>query len=186
MLEKEKLHLFYIFVLQKSLFAIAHLHVVFCSLMGCVSQYFSLKWMVCQSLDPSLLVSSCSRNAKSQPEPVMEHLVGRQGQPRELRCMQCNHWVTEGLGQDAPLPRPHLRAGSGSEGISLGIPVYLRPSKGKSKLFFSICFCIDSCYIWLYPHLLQRRAVRVVWLGCGWIRWSLRSFPTWAILWFYD
>lgn len=32
----------------------------------------------------------CSRNAKSRPKPVMEHLVGRQGQPNELRCMQCN------------------------------------------------------------------------------------------------
>ena len=28
--------------------------------------------------------------------------------------------------------------------------------------------------------------VRVVWLGCGWTWWSLRSFPTWSILWFYD
>jgi len=26
--------------------------------------------------------------------------------------------------------------------------------------------------------------VRVAWLSCGWTRWSLRSFPTWAILWF--
>jgi len=28
--------------------------------------------------------------------------------------------------------------------------------------------------------------VRVVCLGCGWTQYSLRSFPTWAILWFYD
>jgi len=32
--------------------------------------------------------TSCSGNAKSQPEAVTEHLVGRQGQPRELRCMR--------------------------------------------------------------------------------------------------
>ena len=28
--------------------------------------------------------------------------------------------------------------------------------------------------------------VRVVWLGRGWTQWSLRSFPTRAILWFYE
>ena len=28
--------------------------------------------------------------------------------------------------------------------------------------------------------------VRAVWLGHGWTRWSLRSFPTWVILWFYS
>jgi len=26
-------------------------------------------------------------------------------------------------------------------------------------------------------------SVRVVWLGCGWTRWSLRYLWTWAILW---
>jgi len=26
----------------------------------------------------------------------------------------------------------------------------------------------------------------VVWSGCGWTWWSLRSFPTWVILWFYE
>jgi len=35
---------------------------------------------------------------------------------------------------------------------------------------------------------IERRAVRVRvgWLGWGWTGWSWRSFPTWAILWFYD
>ena len=34
--------------------------------------------------------------------------------------------------------------------------------------------------------MIQQRVVRVriEWSGCGWIWWSLRSFPTWAILWF--
>lgn len=36
-------------------------------------------------------VHCCSGNAESRPEPVMLHLAGRQGQPRELSCMQCNH-----------------------------------------------------------------------------------------------
>jgi len=26
----------------------------------------------------------------------------------------------------------------------------------------------------------------LLWLGCSWTWWSLRSFPTWVILWFYD
>ena len=35
--------------------------------------------------------------------------------------------------------------------------------------------------MWLSGGLL----VRVVWLGHGWTQWSLRSFPTCVILWFY-
>ena len=36
--------------------------------------------------------------------------------------------------------------------------------------------------------MIQQRVVRVrvVRLACGWTRWSLRSFPTCAILWFCD
>lgn len=26
----------------------------------------------------------------------------------------------------------------------------------------------------------------VLWLGCGWTRWTLRSFSTWVILWFCE
>lgn len=37
-----------------------------------------------------LKVPNCSGNAESQLERVIKHLVGRQGQPNELRCMQCN------------------------------------------------------------------------------------------------
>ena len=45
---------------------------------------------------------------------VMEHLVGRQGQPRgaQVHVMYLSDW--KGWSQDAPLPRPHLRVGSGS------------------------------------------------------------------------
>ena len=35
-----------------------------------------------------------------------------------------------------PLPKPHLRVGSGGEGISLEIPAYLQPSKGKQLFSF--------------------------------------------------
>ena len=41
-----------------------------------------------------------------------------------------------GWSQDPPLLRPHLRVGSGGEGILLEIPVYLRPSKGKQLISF--------------------------------------------------
>jgi len=36
----------------------------------------------------------CRRNAKSWPETVIEHLVGRQGQPREaqVQAMHLSDW----------------------------------------------------------------------------------------------
>jgi len=57
---------------------------------------------------------------------MIEHLVGRQGQPRgtQVHAMYRDDW--KGRSQDAPLPRPHLRIGSGGEGILLEISVYLR------------------------------------------------------------
>jgi len=53
----------------------------------------------------------CHRNAKSQPEAVIEHLVERQGQPRDAQvyAMHLSEW--KGWSQDLPLPRPHLRVG---------------------------------------------------------------------------
>jgi len=47
----------------------------------------------------------------------------------------CNTPEWKGWSQDPSLPRPHLRVGSGSEGVLLEIPACLRPSKGK-QLFF--------------------------------------------------
>ena len=87
----------------------------------------------------------CGGNVKSQPEAVIEHLVGRQGRPRaaQLYAMHLSDW--EGWSQDPPLPRPHLKVCSGGKGISLEIPAYLRPSKGKQIFFLS--FCIHSCYV---------------------------------------
>jgi len=78
----------------------------------------------------------CSLNAKSQLEPVIEHLVGRQGQPRgaQVHAMYLSDW--KGWSQDPLLPRPHVKAGSGGKGILLEIPMYLRPSEGKQMLFF--------------------------------------------------
>ena len=36
-----------------------------------------------------------------------------------------------GYSQDLPLPRPHLRVGSGGNGILIETPEYLKPSEGK-------------------------------------------------------
>ena len=38
--------------------------------------------------------------------------------------------------RDPPLPRPHLRVGSGDEGALLMVLAYLRPLEGKQLLFF--------------------------------------------------
>jgi len=76
-----------------------------------------LRWGLVSSPKQQLL-GYCSGNAKSQPETVIEHLVGRQGQLRraQVYAMQLSDW--KGWSQDLPLPRPHLRVGSGGEGIS--------------------------------------------------------------------
>ena len=72
----------------------------------------------------------CSGNAKPQPEAVMEHLVGRQAQPKAAQVHAMNLSDQKRWSQDPPLPSPHLRVGSGSEGILLEIPAYLRLFKG--------------------------------------------------------
>ena len=79
---------------------------------------------------------SCSGNAKLLLEAVMEHLVGRQGQPRgaQVHAVYLSDW--NGWSQGPPLASPHLRVGSGGEGISLEILVCLRPPKGKQLLCF--------------------------------------------------
>ena len=70
-----------------------------------------------------------SGNAETGLEAVMEHLVGRQGQPRGAHL---SDW--KGCSQDPPLLTPHIRVGSGGEDILLEIPAYLRPSEGKQLL----------------------------------------------------
>ena len=70
---------------------------------------------------------------------MIEHLVGRQGQPRgaQVHAMQLSN--QKGWSQDPPLPRPHLRVDSGGEGVLLETLMYLRPSEGKQLLYFYIC-----------------------------------------------
>ena len=86
------------------------------------------------SLQEIIFLVACSGNAKSQVEAVIEHLVGRQSQPREaqVHAVYLSDW--KGCSQDAPLPRFHLRVGSGGKGILLEIPVYVRPSEHKQLL----------------------------------------------------
>jgi len=76
-------------------------------------------------------LACCGGNAKSGLEAVIEHLVGRQGEPRgtQVYAMKLSDW--KGWSQDPILPRPHLRVSSGDKGILLKIPVYLRPSEGR-------------------------------------------------------
>ena len=103
---------------------------------------------------PQMQERACRGNAKSQLDAVMEHLVGRQGQPRGAQVYaMC---LSDGS-QDPPLPRSHLRVGSGGEGVLLEIPAYLRPSEGK-QLFF-LCFCVCGCCVWVCPFLLQSRTL---------------------------
>ena len=67
---------------------------------------------------------------------MIEHLVGGQSQSRRAQVYAVSLSDWKGWSQDPPLPRSHLRVGTGDEGIYLEIPVYLRPSKGKQVLSF--------------------------------------------------
>jgi len=71
-----------------------------------------------------LALTLFSRNAKSQPDPVFEHLVGRQSQDKgaQLHAMRLSDW--KGWSQGPPLTSTYLRVGSEGEGILLEIPVY--------------------------------------------------------------
>ena len=56
---------------------------------------------------------------KSGLETVIEHLVGRQGQPKGAQVYAMHLSNGKGFGQVSFLPRPHLSVGSGGKGISL-------------------------------------------------------------------
>ena len=60
-----------------------------------------------------------------------------------MHAMYVSDW--KGWSQDPPLPRPHLRAGNGGEGISLQTPVYLMPSKAK-QLFLHFFLCLTVAF----------------------------------------
>jgi len=59
----------------------------------------------------------CEEMTTLQLEPVIEHLVGRQGQLRGAQVHAMYLSEQKGRSQDPPLPRPHLRVGSGGESV---------------------------------------------------------------------
>jgi len=73
----------------------------------------------------------CSGIAKSQLEAVIEHLVGRQAQPRGAQMHAMRLSDLKGWSQDPPLPRHHLRVGREGKCIFLEISAYLRPSESN-------------------------------------------------------
>ena len=72
----------------------------------------------------------------------MEHLVGRQGQAKGAQVYAMYLSDQKVCSQVPPLPRPHLRVGSGNKSNLLEIPVYLRPSEGKQFLSFISVFVV--------------------------------------------
>ena len=86
----------------------------------------------------------------------------------------------KGWSQDPPLPRPHLRVGSGSDGFLLEIPVYLRSSKGR-QIFFFLCFSVHNCCIWAYPHLLQPRTLLPCYHSCAFHLIIVLHYPSTSI-----
>jgi len=95
-----------------------------------LSMVYFLQALPTLTLRLERLLQRCSRNAKSQLEPVIEHLVGRQGQPRGVQVHATHLSDQKGWSQDPPLPRPHLRVGSGGKDLLLQIPAHLKSSKG--------------------------------------------------------
>ena len=82
-------------------------------------------------------------------KPVIEHLVGRQSQPRgtqvHANALHCMHLSDQkGWSQDPPLPRSHVWVGRGGMGL-LEIPAYQRPSKGKWFFFYLFIYCFHGC-----------------------------------------
>lgn len=100
----------------------------------------------------SSLYSSCSSNAKSQFETMIEHLVGRQGQPRGARCKQFTWMTARGIAGIHPIPD-----------LIWGLAVEMRESLTGDPCLpeafwryveFFLCFSACKCYIWASPHLL--------------------------------
>ena len=93
--------------------------------------------------------------------------MGRQGQARGAQVHAMYLSGRKGWSQDPPLPRPHLRAGSGSKSISLEIPACLGLSEGKQLLS-----CLFLCLWLLY---LSKSSIAVAWEFAALL--SLLCFP---------
>ena len=101
-----------------------------------VTDYLMNSVCLCRqvNMERNCCTALCSGNAKSQLEAVIEHLLGRPDQQCTCHAMHLSDW--KGWSQDALLPRPHVRVGSGGEGFLLEIPAYLRPSESKQLSSF--------------------------------------------------
>lgn len=71
--------------------------------------------------------------------------MGRQGQPTgaQVHAVYLSDW--KGWKQDPPLPRSHLRVGSGGVGLLLEVSAALRLSEGKWFLFFISALLAVQC-----------------------------------------
>lgn len=91
-----------------------------------------------------LCITLHSGNAKSWPETVIEHLMGRQGQPRgaQVHAMYLSDWKE--WSQDPSLPRPHLGIGSGSKMFLSGNLCFLEGLTALLKVssFFILFLCL--------------------------------------------
>jgi len=101
-----------------------------------VTDYLMNSVCLCRqvNMERNCCTALCSGNAKSRLEAVIEHLLGRPDQQCTCHAMHLSDW--KGWSQDALLPRPHVRVGSGGEGFLLEIPAYLRPSESKQLSSF--------------------------------------------------
>ncbi|XP_065608741.1 uncharacterized protein LOC136058885 [Cyrtonyx montezumae] len=88
----------------------------------------------------------CIGNAKSQLEPVIEHLVRRQGQPRGAQMQAVHLSDQKGWSRDPPIPRFHLRFVSGDKGLLLEIHEYPRLSEGLFIILF-LCVCSRCSHV---------------------------------------
>ena len=75
---------------------------------------------------------------------MIEHLVGRHGQPGGAQLYAVHLSDQKGWSQDLSLPRPHLRVGSGGKGVLLDSAAYLRFLEGKQLPYFiSVAVAFD-------------------------------------------
>ena len=94
---------------------------------------------------------------------MIEHLVGRQGQSRGAQVHAMDD--QKDWSQDPPLPRPHLRFGSGGQAVLLEVPVYLE-AFGRLAEFFLYFYACGYC-ICASPRLLQPRILLLCYHCCA-------------------
>jgi len=94
-------------------------------------------------------------------------LTGDRMRGNDLKCASLSSgWISENIS----LQKGWLSTGIGSPGRWLSHHPWM---------------CLKTIWMWCSGTWFSGELlVRVVWLGCGWTWWFLRSFPTWAILWF--